>query len=199
MNTDNIRNYYPDFVNKLRKSIKELLNLQELEKNNVNNKYDLGTYARFVNSCYYDDIEELEEIIFFTSSPFYEFSQVYKNIICPIYDNLRLSSESKNSFWEKYFWKEYKKLLESEFYKIKFKDSKFYFENVLVPINPYDKNQINIVVFDFVTEVDKFIRKNREEHPKGSDWQIFHRLINYDFVKNHNFNKQVYYYGQKIY
>lgn len=183
MNTNNIRSYYPDFVNKLRRSIKELLNLQELEKNNVNNKYDLGTYARFVNSCYYDDIEDLEEIIFFTSSPFYEFSQVYENIICPIYDTLRRSSKSKNSLLEECFWKEYKKLLKSEFFKIEFKNLKFYFKNVLVPTNPYDKNQINIVVFDFVTEVDKFIRKSNITSKK------FNELLNSDFVKNRDFDE----------
>ena len=194
IHTTRIRKLYPDFVKQLRVSTKDFVEhhfnfkaLSEIDDELVD------THLQFLKSCYYDDVRELEKIIFFTSSPFYEFSQVYENIICPIYKSLKYVFKSKDSDWDEIFWREYESLLESEFYKIKFDDSKFYFRDCLVPTNPYEENQINMVVFDFVTEVDKFIKKNREKHPKESSWRIFSWLMNDDFVKNHDFDERHYY------
>lgn len=195
IHTTRIRKLYPDFFKQLRMSTKDFVEhhfnfkaLSEIDDELVD------THLQFLKSCYYDDVQELEKIIFFTSYPFYEFSQMYENIICHIYKTLKYASKSKNSYWEESFWNDYEKLIEfSVLDKIKFRDQKFYFNGDLVPTNAYEENEINMVVFDFVTEVDKFIKKNREKHPKESSWTIFRWLMNDDFVKNHDFDECHYY------
>jgi hypothetical protein len=187
IDTIRIRELYPDFVKRLKASTKDFVeyhfNSRDLLK--IDDE-QVDTHLLFIKSCYYDDIEELEEIMFFTSSPFYEFNEAYY-YVNHAYELLR------NGLYNS-FCLSYQDMLKNEFLSIEFKDSKFYFEDVLVPPNPYhNKEIINIVAFELITQVHNFIIVQSKARPI-SLYQILQNLVETDFVKNHDFNECDYYF-----
>lgn len=182
IDTIRIRELYPDFVKRLKASTKDFVeyhfNSRDLSK--IDDE-QVDTHLLFMKSCYYDDVQELEEIIFFTSSQFYKFNKAYY-YVNHAYELLR------NGLYNSFCYS-YQDMLKNEFLSIEFKDSKFYFEDVLVPTNPYDKNHINIVVFDLMTQVHNFI-KVQSKAGTVSLYKILESLVETDFVKNHDFDER---------
>jgi len=172
-----IREVYPDFIKRLRISTKDF---NEYISNPNSKKLLDETNLEFIKSCYYDDIQELEEIIFFTSYPFYEFKEAYNSIYIT-YDRLKYALKNDSEWGRSSFWNEYEKLIESSVLdKIKFRDQKFYFNGDLVPTNPHDENCINIIAFEIINEVKEFIEKFGKK---------FYQLIDAEFLKDHDFDE----------
>ncbi len=170
--TIRIRDEYHDFVKQLRTSTNDFLRDME--------PWVEATHYDFIKSCYYDDVKELEKIIFFTSSPFYEFNKAYW-YIQNAYEWWII--DRGNSFLSKY-----EDAKENDLLKIEFKDQKFYFEGKYVPTNPYNEKLINISAFELINE----FRKCCQDHPGQYYSTILTDFKEADFIKNHKFD-EVYY------
>lgn len=176
MNTIIIRELYPDFVKRLKASTKDFVE-HHFDSRSLSKIDDeqVDAHLLFIKRCYYDDVQELEEIMFFTSSPFYEFNEVY-SYVNNFYEALR--DPSFDRFWDLFII-----MLEKGFSNIDYRDNVFYFNGCSVPKNPYDKNIINIKVFEFVAEVVSFVRSQR--CPRED---IFSRLVDAEFFYEHDFD-----------
>jgi hypothetical protein len=172
--TQRIRDEYPDLAKQLRVSTKEFLNHSD-------NQWLEEGHKDFITSCYNDDVNELEKIIFFTSSPFYEFYKVYWYI-----------DEAYKAWVEDYptiFLDTYHRVKDSGLVKIKFKDGKFYFEGEYVPTNPYNEKLINIEAFELLTEFHKVCNASSGETYRN----VLTDFMKTDFIKNHEFQGAGYY------